>query len=151
MFHMIPFLMILGLLIAGCAHVDTGPAELEDSASGDTGEFMGPSTDIPNPADFVMIDEEPVQIKEDRPIFPQKAMEAHANGEVIVQAFVGTEGKVLRVNVLKCSRPGMGFEEAAVKAAHKSRWRPAKLQGKPVGIWVAYTVKFENPPFEGIH
>jgi len=36
----------------------------------------------------------------------------------------------------------MGFEEAAVKAAYKCRYRPAIQNGNPIGVWISYTVEF---------
>jgi len=49
---------------------------------------------------------------------------------------------VKKAVAVKCTRPNMGFEEAAVAAAYKYIYRPAIQNGDPVGVWIAYRVDF---------
>lgn len=142
MIRMACFLMVFSLFLVGCAHVNTKTASSEESFAEDAVSSLIQPTDIPDPATFIDVDELPVQLQEGPIEYPEAAKQARKTADVIVQAYVGPDGKVLRVNALKCSRPGMGFEEAAIKAAFKGLWRPAKLNGKPVGVWVAYKVDF---------
>ncbi len=97
---------------------------------------------LPDPGVFVWYDEEPVQINGAEAEYPQKAQRDRIEGYVIVQAYVDTTGKVLKASALYCSLPGYGFEEAAVRAAYKTRWQPARSLGIPVAVWVAYKYDF---------
>jgi len=61
---------------------------------------------------------------------------------VMVQAYVDKNGEVKKAQAVKTNRPNMGFEEAAVKAAYKCKYRPAIQNGNPVGVWIGYRVEF---------
>ena len=37
----------------------------------------------------------------------------------------------------------MGFDEAAVKSAYRSTFKPAMYKGRPVAIWYTYEVNFK--------
>lgn len=63
--------------------------------------------------------------------------------EVYVQAYVDEAGAVKDAKILKCNRPNMGFEEAALDAAYQCRYKPAVQNGQPVGVWVSYRVEFK--------
>jgi len=88
------------------------------------------------------IDEPPVMIHEEIPEYPLVAQELGIEADVTILALVGESGKVKKAKVWLCSSPGYGFEEAAVKAAYKSRYLPGKENGKPYDCWVTYKVKF---------
>ena len=44
------------------------------------------------------------------------------------------------VRVLRAS--GNGFDEAAITAARGIRFQPAERGGKPVAVWIPWTMKF---------
>lgn len=104
-----------------------------------------PSTEeyIPPPDVFVPVEIEPAPVHEVTPEYPRLAREGGFGGVVTLQVYVDENGVVRKVLVAACSRPGMGFEEAAVKAASLGKWRPGVQNGRPVGVWIAYRVKFE--------
>ncbi len=95
------------------------------------------------PPDTVVIrhDTPPKFIKEVDPVYPRIAKESGYSAYVEIKAFVDSTGKILKINY-KSNRPNMGFEEAAVKSAHKGELTPATLKGKPVGVWIKYKVTF---------
>jgi TonB family protein len=97
---------------------------------------------IPPPDSFVGVEILPVQIFEALPEYPELARLAGFNAHVLIEAFVDREGIVRLVRAVKCSRPGLGFEEEAEKAAYKCRYRPAIQNGHPIGVWIGYRVKF---------
>jgi TonB family protein len=102
-----------------------------------------PEEDYMPPADsFVAVEVNPVQVYEETPEYPRLARDGGFTGYVIVQAFVDKNGTVKKAQAVKCSRPNMGFEDAAVKAAYKGQWKPAIQNGNPIGVWVAYRVDF---------
>lgn len=122
----------------------TAPAITTTSDAGQELVIDIPEEDYMPPADtFIAVEVEPVSVYEETPEYPRLARDGGFTGNVIVQAFVSKDGSVKKAQAVKCTRPGMGFEEAAVKAAYKWQWKPAIQNGNPIGVWVAYTVKFE--------
>jgi hypothetical protein len=49
---------------------------------------------------------------------------------------------VKAVQVVSCTRPSLGFEDAAITAGYKIKYRPAIQNGNPVGVWITYQVIF---------
>ncbi len=97
---------------------------------------------MPSPDEFIPVEEQPVQIYEEIPDYPRLAQEGGFTGWVIIQAFVDKDGNVKKAQSVKTNRPKMGFEEAAVKAAYKCKYRPAIQNGNPIGVWISYKVDF---------
>jgi TonB family protein len=97
---------------------------------------------MPSPDEFVPVEEYPVQISEEIPEYPRLAQEGGFTGSVIVQAYVDKNGDVKKAQAVKCTRPNMGFEESAVKAAYKNKYRPAIQNGNPIGLWIEYKIDF---------
>jgi len=97
------------------------------------------------PGDTLAQDEvEPVMIYEAIPIYPEEAQRHHFEAHLTIQAFVGSNGVVKKAKAIDCSRPGWGFEQAAVDAALKCRYKPAQQKGKTIGVWVTYKVSFRR-------
>lgn len=97
---------------------------------------------MPSPDEFIAVEVQPEQIYEEQPEYPRLAMEGGFTGYVIVQAYVDKSGDVKKAQAIKCNRDNMGFEEAAVKAAYKNKYRPAIQNGNPIGVWISYKVQF---------
>jgi len=97
---------------------------------------------MPAPDEFIPYEQAPVQTYEERPEYPRLAQEGGFTGYVMVQAYVDKNGEVKKAQAVKTNRPNMGFEEAAVKAAYKCKYRPAIQNGNPVGVWIGYRVEF---------
>jgi len=97
---------------------------------------------MPSPDQFVPVETNPEQIYEEPGEFPRLAREGGFTASVIIQAFVDKTGTVKKAQAIKCTRPGMGFEEAAVKAAYKCKYRPAIQNGNPIGVWISYKYDF---------
>ncbi len=115
------------------------------SSTGESGGLVIDMTDdgyMPAPEKFVAYEVGPELTYEVKPDYPRLACEGNFTGYVILQAFVDKYGAVRKAQAVKCNRPGMGFEEAAVKAALKCKYRPAIQNGNPIGVWVSYKVDF---------
>ncbi len=74
-------------------------------------------------------------------VYPQVANDAGIEGTVIVQAFVDENGQVQETVIYK-GIPNTGLDEAAVDAIKGVTFEPAKQEGKPVGVWISFPVKF---------
>lgn len=84
-------------------------------------------------------EEAPVPIVEHRPDYPQIAIDARVEGTVLLQVLVGMDGRVEDVRVAQ-SIPLL--DEAAVHAARRWVFHPARVSGRPVRVWVALPVRF---------
>ena len=98
---------------------------------------------LPVPGEFVPVDEQPVALEYVKPEYPPMARQAGFEGTVWVEALVDKNGNVRDVRVVKSSGSSAGFEEAAIEAAKKTKWKPAISNKQPVAVWVTYPVVFK--------
>jgi TonB family protein len=75
-----------------------------------------------------------------KPEYPSKALRDEVGGTVILKIFVDETGKVTEAKVLQSVREDLDM--AAIKAAQRCKFEPSLLDGKPVGVWVSYPVRF---------
>lgn len=113
--------------------------------TGDMGAGVGESLVVsdepsPSPEDFVAVEEQPVRIRIDPPVYPDVARQAQIEGTVIVQALVGKDGKVKKVRVIEGNEM---LRDAAIACAKTATFRPALMDQKPVEVWVVFPVTFK--------
>ena len=94
----------------------------------------------PEPDDFVAVEEEPVRISIDPPVYPEMARDADVEGTVLVRVLVGKDGRVKDCVILDGNAM---LNEAAIACARTAIFRPALLQHRPVEVWVIIPVTFE--------
>jgi protein TonB len=91
---------------------------------------------------FLAFDEPPTMIEFASPEYPPLAREAGIEGTVAIRVLVSEEGKVLDASVLQSDvTPAMN--QAAVQAALKCRFRPAKQRTVPVKAHVMIPFQFK--------
>ena len=74
----------------------------------------------------------PAQVLEKPPlVYPENPYLWKLRGSVRVRVFIGEDGGVDAVELVSADPPGH-FEEAALAAARKLRYRPAEIRGQPV-------------------
>jgi len=76
------------------------------------------------------------------PDYPELGRVGHVGAQVLLQAVIAEDGSVREVEVLQCSRPGYGFEAAAVEAVRQWRYRPATMGGRAVAVYLTVAVDF---------
>ncbi len=81
----------------------------------------------------------PQPIKKVQPQYPQLAAAARIMGVVVIEAHVGTDGRVLTADVLKGTPL---LNEAAVAAVKQWRYKPLLLNGVPTEFILTVTVNF---------
>jgi len=130
---------------------------ISDAVSGTEGEGFGEGTEIiveenievedggeKNPWDEVTIieySEPPVIVYEQRPVYPDIARDSKVEGDVVLLVYIDPSGNVR--NAVVQSSPGLpALEEAGKKAAMKCKFKPAKQQGVPVGVWYSIVMQF---------
>ena len=85
------------------------------------------------------------------PPYPESAKKDRIEGEVWLQVLVDENGDVGEVRVIRKSSTDVGFEQAAMDAAMKWKYRPAVHNRKSVAVWIMYTLKFRMAPTNQEH
>jgi TonB family protein len=84
--------------------------------------------------------DEPPQLKTQiKPIYPAEAKKKGINGKVFIKVYIDNSGKATEVIILR------GIDElnqAAIDAVKKAKYKPAKLEGEEVGVWVNLSINF---------
>ncbi len=114
-------------------------ATIEKTADFETFDKMPIEPEAETP-EFVAYDTPPRPKNFVRPSYPNIARTAGIEGTVILQLLVDTNGKVLEAKVLKKLHPEL--DRAALDAAYKTSFYPAKQRDKPVKVWVSYPIRF---------
>ena len=85
----------------------------------------------------------PVKLKHVDPAYPEDARAMGREGEVTMEITIGTDGSVKDAKVLNPMAP---FADPALAAVRQWRYAPTLLNGQPVEVLMAVTVKFELGP-----
>ncbi|MBI5709014.1 MAG: TonB family protein [Candidatus Eisenbacteria bacterium] len=96
---------------------------------------------LPAFGEYVYAQELPEAITMVAPVYPQLAREAGVEGTVMVQALVGTDGRVKDMRVVK-SIPML--DAPARDCVRQWVFKPALINGEPIAVWVAVPIQF--PP-----
>ena len=83
--------------------------------------------------------EPPRKIKDVKPVYPPGAVTDRARGTVIIEATIGTDGKVTAAKVLN-SIPQL--DQAALDAVRQWEFAPSRLNGVPVAVIITIVVQF---------
>jgi TonB family protein len=76
--------------------------------------------------------------------YPSAALEARREAKVVLKLSLDEQGAVTAADVT--TPAGDGFDEAAVAAALRFRFRPARREGVPVAVRILYSYEFKLPP-----
>ncbi len=74
--------------------------------------------------------------------YPPIARKAGVEGIVFVSVIVGLDGKTESVEIIKAEPANLGFEDSAIQAIKKVRWKPAKQRDKEVRAQVNIPINF---------
>jgi TonB family protein len=81
----------------------------------------------------------PTKTKHVNPVYPAAARSAKVQGVVILEALIGTDGKVTNARLLR-SIPLL--DQAALDAVMQWEFTPTRLNGQPVPVLMTMTVQF---------
>ncbi|MGD8394320.1 MAG: TonB family protein [Candidatus Eiseniibacteriota bacterium] len=90
---------------------------------------------------FVAFDTPPRAVRKVEPDYPELARQAHAQGTVHVQVTIDETGRVINAAVIK-SDTIQSLEEAAIAAAYKFLFTPAKQRDVPVKARIVLPFRF---------
>jgi len=80
------------------------------------------------------------------PEYPAAAVKAGIAGEVLLEAVVGANGKVVDVRVTKSLDEASGIDASAIAAVRKWQFMPASIAGQKVAVVVAVRAEFQLHP-----
>ncbi len=86
--------------------------------------------------------EPPVPMRTVMPEYPAAMRASGTSGIVMLSCAIDEKGLVTEAKVTKTTNAA--FNEAAVAAVEKWRFRPAQKDGKPVAVLITLPVKFTN-------
>ena len=95
---------------------------------------------IPIPVEEYLVTAMPVLEEEYRIPYPAEAKKAGVQGRVVMDLLIDGSGKVRTANLV--SGPGSGLNEAALAAVKSFRFKPARLQDRPVAVKIRYAYQF---------
>lgn len=81
----------------------------------------------------------PRKIKDVKPVYPAGALPTRAQGAVLIEALIGSDGKVQSATVLH-SVPSL--DQAALDAVRRWEYEPSLLNGVPVAVMMTVVVNF---------
>jgi protein TonB len=116
-----------------------GRADLPPSAA--VGDNAGPT----GPLDVVDVERAPRPLRQPSPadlraLYPEEARREGLEADVRLELLVDAEGRVADVKVVRPA--GNGFDDAAARAARGLAFSPATRGGRPVPVWIPWTLKF---------
>ena len=87
------------------------------------------------------VEEPPQPLVQVQPEYPEEAKKAGLEGRVIVVAVVDENGDVIQASIYSSTNPI--FNEAALDAAKKMKFKPARLKDTPVKakVWIPFVFK----------
>jgi len=122
---------------AGSSGIGDG-TELIVDTSGDVKVEEAPWEEVSFDVEY---SEPPVCTHEERPKYPDIARDSKVEGDVVLFVYIDASGNVR--NAIVQSSPGLpALDEEARKAAMKCKFKPAKQQGAPVGVWYSIVMQF---------
>jgi TonB family protein len=82
----------------------------------------------------------PILVEKVDPKYPEGAREEKVSGDVVIEAYIGADGKIIEAKSVKDPDPRLA--QAALEAFKQWKYKPATLKGKPVKAKMTVTVKF---------
>jgi periplasmic protein TonB len=97
----------------------------------------------PSPDEFVDVSQEPEPIQPIEKLiqYPEVAKRSGLEGSVTVEALIGKDGSVEKVNVIKSDYDL--FKDAAIDAMKRAKFTPARQNGTPLKVWVTRKINFK--------
>jgi protein TonB len=84
----------------------------------------------------------PIEIRKGTPQYTAEAMRARAQGSIMVECVVQTNGACSNIRVKRSFNPAFGLDQEAIRAAEQWRFRPGTRRGEAVPVLVTMEIAF---------
>ncbi|MFO7639637.1 MAG: energy transducer TonB [bacterium] len=116
--------------------------EAETAAETDFTEIIRRPIDTEIPVvPFWRVEVKPQPVSVPTPTYPEMARQAGIEGQAVVAAMVDIDGSVISAKILSSSG-NQSLDQAAMEAAYKARFTPARQRDKPVRVEVSIPYRF---------
>ncbi|NDD92485.1 TonB family protein, partial [bacterium] len=95
---------------------------------------------LPIPTDDYLVSQMPVLISDFRVAYPEDAKKAGVQGAVILELLIDDSGRVRQAQVIQSLLPSL--DAAALEAAKKLLFKPARVSEKSVAVRIRYAYRF---------
>ena len=129
---MFKYFMILAAGVIYFNIISCSNSQIKDNESGSE-DFFAADTVMPEPIGGV----EAIQSKV---IYPLEVKKEGIEGKVYVIAFINEDGQVVKTKVVKGVHPLL--DESASNAIRQTKFKPGKINGKPVKVQVMVPIVF---------
>ena len=89
----------------------------------------------------ISYDNPPEALTQIEPVYPEDALKKGIEGQIIVQVFINSEGRVKETLIMK-GIPNSGLDKAAMEAIRGTSFKPALKSNKPIGVWISIPLNF---------
>jgi TonB family protein len=126
--------------------VDLAPflRRLADSVRLATRARTGPAADLPPPTTVGAVDVEPSLLTHPAIRYPPEMQALRVAATVVVEAALDTTGRVAPGTATVVTSENHAFDAEALSVIRGSRYRPARLRGRPVRVVIRQVVSFAN-------
>jgi TonB family protein len=107
-------------------------------------EKKADSSEVLKPLQYWGPGQKPIPIEIPTPEYPKSARKQRLSGQVVIEALVDTNGMIIDTKILRSSGYGI-LDSAALKAAEKSKFKPAQQRNKKVRVWISIPFRFPIP------
>jgi protein TonB len=90
---------------------------------------------------FWKVEVKPQPVSVPTPNYPELARQAGIEGQVVVAAMVDVDGSIISAEVMKSSG-NQSLDQAALEAAYRAKFTPARQRDKPVRVQVSIPYRF---------
>jgi protein TonB len=90
---------------------------------------------------YYKVEVKPQPVNIPKPVYPSIAIKAGIEGQTVVKALVDIDGSIIQTQILKSSGNQL-LDQAALEAAMKAKFTPARQRDKMVRVWVSIPIKF---------
>jgi periplasmic protein TonB len=123
-------LLVMGIvLIAWCSTIDPVFAARSPQAANSSPQTVHVGGDV----------KPPVKIKDAKPAYPAAALQQRIQGVVMIEATIGTDGKVKDTKVVRANPV---LADAAVAAVRAWEFKPTVIDGHPVQLIMTIPINF---------
>jgi TonB family protein len=108
---------------------------------GSGGNGIGTGEPIPQDQFTTLRIQQPEVLRRVEPLYPSTLLRMHKEGVVVLQALITANGDVQKIEILRSDHAL--FAKSAIDAVSQWKYRPARLNGKPVAVYFQVTVVFK--------
>ncbi len=137
--------LVMLALVAGCeSDNNSTPRHTESAVLRDDAAPPPAAQATPAPADTVYdvgdLAVRPIAVSRTAPTYPFALRRHGVQGEAVIEFIVTTKGNVVDAHVLRATEPEFGG--AALAAVERWRFRPGKVEGRPVNVRMQVPIVF---------